>query len=231
MSALKNKYKFVTLLLIAALLILVACGGDEETPTVAPTNTPEPAATATTAPDPTATTAADPTATVAVTDTQTITTSDTVTAARSGPVSPLDQPASPLGQPESPLSQSAPPPPLPTSEPGTATVTGRLLSNTNNQPLNHAVVRLAEVTCPGEVKQEEKRTKCVWALDNTFSPTAFTDENGYFIFNNIEGKDYIVLIGDMVLKYTIIRDDENQPMIWNAPLDEVVDIGEFTIDY
>jgi hypothetical protein len=76
------------------------------------------------------------------------------------------------------------------------------------------------------------RSKCVWSLDNAFSPTTFTDTNGYFAFTNVKPRDYyVVLIGDLVMKYTIIRDNENQPMMWTVEADKVIQIGDFTVDY
>src|SRR5262245_19193876 len=58
--------------------------------------------------------------------------------------SPLAASASPLSAAESPL---AVPPKI---AKGKAAVSGRLFSQHSGQPLNHAVVRLAEVYCPEE---------------------------------------------------------------------------------
>lgn len=226
MSALSKFAKQILLVALIGLLLLVACGGDEEPTAVPPTATPVSAvATATTAP----------------------------TEAPAAPVSPLGQPKSPLSTPISgttditetaPISpsvapstalnatqaQAVTPPPVPTSEPGKGTVTGRLVSSTSGTPLNHEVVRLAEVTCHEGVKEEDKRKECVWMLSNAFSPSTFTDENGFFTFNDLEPMEYVVIIGDMIGKNTKLKDD-NGPFMWEAPADEVVDIGEYAIEW
>jgi hypothetical protein len=196
----------VVLLFLATILGLAACGGDAEeaTPTPAPTSTAVP------------------------------------TTAPAAPESPL-QPASPL-QSESPLDTSnvdtpaaaaAPTearPPIPTSQPGMGTVAGRLISSTTGAPLNREVIRLGEVECPEDATVEDKRAECVWTLSNAFSPSTFTDENGFFTFNDVEPRDYVVIIGDMLGKNTKLA-DEDGPFMWEATADEIVDIGEHRIEW
>jgi hypothetical protein len=197
-------------------ILLVACGGDEEPTAVPPTATVAPAA---------------PTATPAPTE------------APAAPVSPLDQPQSPLSTPISgttaitgtanavaPAMSNADAPPVPASKPGTGTITGRLISLTTGMPLNHEVVRLGEVTCYEGVKPENIRSECVWMLFNAASPSAFTDENGYFVFNDLELKKYIVIVGDVQGKNVQLK-DEDGPFMWDALADEIVDVGEYQIEW
>lgn len=226
MFALPKFAKQIVLVALLGLLFLVACGGDEEPTAVPSTATPVLAA---------ATNTAAPTEALAA------------------PVSPLDQPTSPLSTPvtgttditgtnaitvsdvpstamSANQAQAVTPPPVPTSQPGTGTVTGRLVSLTTGAPLNNEVVRLGEVTCHDGVKSENKRAECVWLLSNAFGPSTFTDQNGYFAFNDLKPMDYVVIIGDMYGKNARLK-DENGPFMWEAPADKVIDIGEHAIEW
>ncbi len=201
-------FKSVIMMALVVILLLAACGGDDEpTPTTAP---------ATAAP----------------------------TTAPAAPESPL-QPESPL--PSSNNAEDAQPatasginpaamdytmaqPEISKSEADTGTVVGRLVSTTTDVPLNHEIVRLAEVECPEDVAQESKRTECVWMLSNAFSPSTFTDENGFFTFNDVTPRDYVVIVGDMMNKNTKLA-DEDGPFMWAAVGNEITDIGEYRIEW
>lgn len=212
MIKLSRSMKLALMVIVALVLILAACGGDEATPTSEPTS-------------------------VAPTETPAETPAD----APAAPESPLQQesPLPPSGDTapqndktiEAPaMAYSAAPPTYPTSAPKTGTVTGRLVSSTSGAPLNHEIVRLAEVECPEGVEPADKRSKCVWTLSNAFSPSTFTDENGFFVFNDLDPRDYVVIVGDMIGKNTKLA-DENGPFMWEALSDEVTDIGEFHIEW
>lgn len=222
----------LTLLLLALVLgLVVACGGDEEEPTVAPTATPAPAAQVT--PDPTATSAS---------------------------ASPLAAPVSPLADPNSPLPTPEPQSEAPANtvavtktvskdavemqpvtdveieglaiKEGTGAVRGKLISTVINAPLPDAVVRLAEVYCPGDLEADaDKREACVWALDDAFSPSTFTDAEGSFVFESIEARDYVLLVGDMMTRYVMLKDAEDKPLMWTVPADQAIDIGEYHVNY
>jgi len=219
----------LTLLLLALVLgLVVACGGDEEEPTVAPTVAP------------TATPAAQEAA-------------PTATAASE---SPLGAPESPLGAPESPLTTPEPESAAPVDaaavnpdavemqavtnvelegvslKAGLGAVKGRLISLPLNGPLADAVVRLAEVYCPDELAADaDKSEACIWALDNSFSPSTFTDDNGDFVFTEVPPRDYVLLVGDMITRYAMLKDRANKPLMWAVPADQAIDIGEYQINY
>lgn len=207
LSRLRRSYKSVFTIVLFVALLLAACGGDDEpTPTTAP---------ATAAP----------------------------TTAPAAPESPL-QPASPLqssstgNNTPSVVSASAPEaadytmaqPEIPESKADMGTVVGRLVSSTTDVALNHEIVRLAEVECPEDVAQESKRTECVWMLSNAFSPSTFTDENGFFVFNDVPPRDYVVIVGDMMNKNTKLADDGG-PFMWAAVENKITDIGEYHIEW
>ncbi|HMN27204.1 MAG TPA: hypothetical protein PKE45_03545 [Caldilineaceae bacterium] len=139
--------------------------------------------------------------------------------------SPISAAESPLSAAESPL---AAPPKI---AKGKAMVIGRLFSQGSGQPLGDVNVRLAEVQCPPDTKQEDKSAKCFWTLDNAFSPGTFTDANGNFAFVDVVARDYIILVGDLVTKHAFMNNADNKPVIITAPADEVTDVGDHQLDY
>lgn len=233
----------ILLVLFVCTLLFAACGGSEETPTPAPTVAP-PAPTDTPLP-PTNTPAAANTpvssqASTTVTKTASVSTTDAITKAtaltNTGSVSASSTatnaaaaPVSPLAQPQSPLQSSAAPgqPPTPKNKAGTGAIVGRLLSKATGQPLNQAIVRLADVVCPSKV--QDKHKECISALDTAQSPGTFTDANGYFVFANLEPHDYVVMMSNMMNELTKIK-DESGPIIWTVTADKVLNIGEFKLD-
>ncbi len=253
MFSLSRPIKQLILLALFCLLLLAACGGDEATPTPAPTNPPAPTDTQ-----------VPPTVAPAPTNTTVITASTTSTQSAVAPVSPLANPVSPLANPISPLAtpllaptttvtstQSVTPTQtttttktsnvkpaatiaataIPVSKAGTATVVGHLTSKITGKPLDHAVVRLAEIYCPSDAKKTDTRSKCVWALDGAFSPSTFTDTTGNFAFTNVPPRQYIILIGDMVMKYALVNDEKKEPMMWTVEANKVITTGDFAVDY
>lgn len=206
------------MLALAVALILAACGGAEDpAPTTEPTVEP--------------------------------------TEAPAAPESPL-QPASPLDAPSSDSSESsdaeensqdaasapkdaqvvlagpysASPPVFETGQPEMGTVVGRLVSSTTGVPLNREIVRLGEVECPEDVEPSDKRSQCVWTLSNAFSPSTFTDENGFFAFTDVNPQDYVIIVGDMIGKNTNVA-DENGPYMLEAIADEITDTGEHHVEW
>lgn len=209
----------ILIVLLVVIAALAACGGGSE-----PTATPVPTNTATSVPTATAV----PTATTAPTATPVPVATEAVEAA--SPESPLAAPDSPLAAPESPL---APPSvdEAPTPEADKSSVIGRIVSIRTGLPLANTVVRLPEVYCAPGVKEEDKREQCFWALDNAFSPSAISDETGLFVFNNVEVRDYVVMLGDIMLESLIIDDEEGKPVIITTPEGEVLNLGELRVDF
>ena len=148
-------------------------------------------------------------------------------------LAPLGQAAaatSPLAMPASPL---APPPNIEILAPpeGRSTVWGRVVSLATGAPLVNAIVRLPEVQCAPGVVEADKREQCFWSLDNAFSPSAISDADGYFVFVDVEPREYVFLLGDVMVESTVYVDAENLPYIYAAPTDDVLELGQIAIDY
>lgn len=107
------------------------------------------------------------------------------------------------------------PPNLP--EIGKTTVIGKVVSEKKGQPLIKTVIRLAEV-----VREEGE---AVFVLDGAFSPGAISDENGYFVFENTEPGEYVIIVGDPYEDYDILEDKEGVAKVWNAEEGQIEDVG------
>jgi len=123
---------------------------------------------------------------------------------------------------------ATPPPVEPTEagqpETGKATVTGQVFSLKTDAPLGNTVVRLAEVHREGD--------RGAYLLDTAFSPGDITDEQGYFIFENVEPGEYVLVVGNVeVYKgYVIIPEDTGKPRVYEFEADKIQDVGELTVD-
>lgn len=147
---------------------------------------------------------------------------------------PLDVAISPLSALESPLSVDAvnaldnfeleneP-------ESGMGTVFGRLTSSETGQPIVDALVRLPEVYCPEGIEEADKREQCFWALDNAFSPSSATDENGIFVFDSVAAREYVFMVGDIMGDYTVFLDPQGRPFIYAVESNGVLELGTIEI--
>lgn len=112
---------------------------------------------------------------------------------------------------------------IPTVEPGKAVVIGRLLSVQDDKPYNEVIVRLAEVYYNGN--------EGAYALDAAFSPGATTDKNGYFVFNNIVARKYVLIVGDPLTAYVIYTGEDGKAKVWDAAADKVLDMGTIKVNF
>lgn len=106
--------------------------------------------------------------------------------------------------------------------PGKATVIGRVISEKTGQPLAHITVRLAEVVRQGN--------EGAFVLDTAFSPGDITDDQGYFRFDNVDAKEYVIVVGDVYTVYKIIPEPSGKARVWKAEPDQVLDVGELRVD-
>jgi hypothetical protein len=136
---------------------------------------------------------------------------------------------------ESPL---APESPLPTPraasakiEPKRAAVVGSAVHATTGAPIANAVIRLAVVYCPEDIKPEEEETKCIIALDDAFDPSTYSDESGFFEFLNIEPRTYGLLIGDIMGDNAYAVDANGDKIRYVVEADKVLDLGSVLVEY
>lgn len=141
--------------------------------------------------------------------------------------SPTVQPASPLTAPLSPL--AAPDAAQPT--PGKASITGRLIDLATGAPLRDQNLSLPAVLCAPGVAEEDKREQCFYMVDEAFDPSALTDDDGNFVFRDIEAGEYVMLVGSLMTENVILKDELNRPIIWEAITDTVVALGDIVVEF
>jgi hypothetical protein len=112
---------------------------------------------------------------------------------------------------------------------GRAVVIGRLISTESSLPVRDTPVRLAEIYYAEEGNRDPNQG--AWALDNAFSPFAYSDENGLFIFENVEARDYVIFVGDIMSRWTIEVNEDGLPNPRTMPVDQVTNLGLIFVDY
>lgn len=98
------------------------------------------------------------------------------------------------------------------------TVRGRVM--TQGQPLVDVAVRLAEVH-----READNPDEGAYVLDGAFSPGARTDGEGYFVMENIEPIEYVLVVGDVYGIYTVVANSDGRPKVWQTQAGQVVDFG------
>lgn len=71
----------------------------------------------------------------------------------------------------------------------------------------------------------------VYALDTSSNPYTLTDENGYFLFEDIEPGEYILFIGDPMTKFEIVTDKNGEAKVWEIIANETNDLGVISIEF
>ena len=140
---------------------------------------------------------------------------------------PTTQPESPLSAPISPLAPDNSVAP----QAGKATVTGRLIDLATGAPLRDQNLSLPAVLCAPGVAEEDKREQCFYMVDEAFDPSALTDDDGNFMFQNIEAGEYVMLVGSLMTENGILKDELTRPVIWEAITDTVVALGDIVVEF
>ncbi len=97
-------------------------------------------------------------------------------------------------------------------------VCGRIL-HADSSPFNDLNVRLAEVY------YGDSTSEGAFVLNTSFSPSAMTDDDGYFCTAEIAVTDYVLVIGNPEENYEIYSNEDLKPKVWTTTAGEVLDIG------
>ncbi|MGB9585800.1 MAG: hypothetical protein ACPL7A_00085 [Anaerolineales bacterium] len=106
---------------------------------------------------------------------------------------------------------------LPSPQLGRAHLMGQVVSKVTNMPLREVPVRLARVYREG--------SEAIFVLDAAFSPGGVTGEDGYFIIQNIDPGEYVIVIGNPEGLYEIISEPSGEARVWRLMPDQVIDTG------
>lgn len=120
--------------------------------------------------------------------------------------------------------QSSPPPTapvsvVPTPDPNSATVTGRLVRVEDGTAVVGVVAFLEQTTEDHEVP------RVLYAPPND-QPRAKTDEQGDFVISGVPADEYVVILYSPPFALQVItQPDGDQPLLINAQAGEVTDVG------
>ena len=96
------------------------------------------------------------------------------------------------------------------------------MARRDGKPIANVPVRLAEVF--------RKDDRGAFALDDAFSPGDLTDPQGWFNIENIEPREYVIIVGEAIGAYEIIQDKGGQARVWDAAPDQILDVGVLEVD-
>lgn len=116
------------------------------------------------------------------------------------------------------------PTPLP-PEPGKVTVTGRVFSITDGKPIPHISVHLAEVK-----NFDTSNSSPIFILNESDSPSAFTDPDGHFVIANVAPQEYVVVVGSINVLYAIVTETPDKAKVWKTAENQVLDIGDLRVE-
>ena len=105
---------------------------------------------------------------------------------------------------------------------GMSSLTGRVIHRQTKEPFTNTIVRLAEIVRPEQGED-------VFVLDQAFSPGAKTDDAGIFVFQDVEPKEYAIVVGDVERIYEIIPDSSGAAKSFPAEPDQVLYVGDLEV--
>ncbi len=103
---------------------------------------------------------------------------------------------------------------------GKASVIGRVLTY-SGKPLIGVPVRLAKVYNQGKEK--------IFLLEGGFSPGGVTQDDGYFVIENIEPGEYVIVVGNPENVYEIISEAPGKAKVWNFVANEIANVGAIRV--
>jgi hypothetical protein len=138
---------------------------------------------------------------------------------------PAQPPAGSATAAAQPNTAAGPATAIPPPQAGQATVTGQLVSTSTGKPLAQTLVRLANYYKGGSADQGS------YLLDEVNSPGTTTDDNGAFVFAGLKAGDYVMVLGDVHTNYLIVSDAQGKVRVWNAPSQQVLEIGKLSVPF
>lgn len=111
-----------------------------------------------------------------------------------------------------------------TPAPDKAVVIGQVVDEQTDQPIPHATIRLLEVY------RDEATGRAITSLDEALSPSEKSDENGYFVFENIPAREYTLAAKDQAefggnITFLLEEDKENTAKILLFESGTVTNLG------
>lgn len=114
---------------------------------------------------------------------------------------------------------------VPTPVNGQAVASGRVLSVITGKPIYRVRVAFAEVI-------RGEGNDAIYVDDGGLTtPSAETDQDGYFIIPALPPKEYVIVVGDPLGPNDVVRNpDTKLPRIWKIEPNQQLDLGEIKVN-
>lgn len=101
-----------------------------------------------------------------------------------------------------------------------------VVTHDNGTGYDNTPIRLAEIVWNAE------KTEGAFFLDMAQSPGTYTLSNGAFMINNIKPGEYAMIVGDVMERNTVIREDgQDRVRVYSLTAGTVLDIGVMKVEY
>lgn len=110
-------------------------------------------------------------------------------------------------------------------ETGKAGLLGKLI-NENNAPVGGEVVRLARVVW------SEDRTAASFVIDGANSPSTISEEDGLFIFLNLDPGEYVIVVRNIDINPIVIPKSpgSNEAAVFTTKSGQILDVNTIKIN-
>lgn len=107
-----------------------------------------------------------------------------------------------------------------------AAITGYIVRGKKSEPMVGMVIRL------GEVIWNDDKTDGSFIIDGANSPSTITDEQGFFILNNLDENDYVLILGNLEESPTVVvqKDNKEKAEIFSPKLNKDLFVGNLNLD-
>ena len=112
---------------------------------------------------------------------------------------------------------------LPSPEAGKAVIHGQVLSDPADH-LDNTTLRLAEV-------YRNEDGDGAFALDEATSPSTISDENGNFVFVNIEPGEYVLFIGSLHTDFVVNTNPDSSAVVYEVGPGETLEIEPIILNF
>lgn len=110
-------------------------------------------------------------------------------------------------------------PNVPQPPAGKSVVVGQVKTNTDQSPVGNQPVYLAQVYWDAE------HTKAAFALDIARSPATTSDEQGFFILNDIPPAEYVLVVGDFYGENDVVKEANGDARVYKPDADKPLNVG------
>ncbi|MBV9790483.1 MAG: hypothetical protein JOZ51_19985 [Chloroflexi bacterium] len=120
------------------------------------------------------------------------------------------------------IENTGPTPTVPAPSGDNATVSGQVVSNTNQAPIKETVIQLAQIY------RDPNTQQAVYALDLARAPGTFTDQNGFFAITDVPPGEYAIIVGDYYGTNDVIQQEGNA-QIFKTEAGKALNVGPLKV--